>query len=109
MISELKDEEILEFLMTSDFEEDYKPQELKYLLTKFRYFYRILYSANQNQKDDGNFVIKKLEEELEALKKSLLTTQKESADKQNTIDLIKSKKLSLKERITGKIIHKDEN
>ena len=43
MISELKDEEIMEFLMTSEFEDDYKPEELKYLLVKFRYFYRTLY------------------------------------------------------------------
>ncbi len=28
MISELSDEEILDFLMTSDFEGDYKPEEL---------------------------------------------------------------------------------
>jgi hypothetical protein len=34
MISELKDDEILEFLMTSEFEDDYSPTELKYLLVK---------------------------------------------------------------------------
>ena len=38
MISELTDEEILDFLMTSDFEDSYSPDELKYLLLKWRYF-----------------------------------------------------------------------
>ena len=42
MISELKDDEIMDFLMTSDFESEYKPEELKYLLYKWRYFYRLL-------------------------------------------------------------------
>ena len=41
MISELTDEEILDFLMTSDFEDSYSPEELKYLLLKWRYFYRL--------------------------------------------------------------------
>jgi hypothetical protein len=36
MISELQDDEILDFLMTSELEDDYKPEELKYLLIKFR-------------------------------------------------------------------------
>ena len=38
MISELKDDEILEFLMTSEFEGDYSPVELKYLLIKKHYY-----------------------------------------------------------------------
>ena len=32
MILKLNDEDILEFLMTSDFEEEYSPNEFKYLL-----------------------------------------------------------------------------
>ena len=109
MISELNDEEILDFLMTSDFDEDYKPEELRYLLHKFRYFYRSLYIKSKNSSDDSEFTIKKLNEEIELLKNNTIIYQRESADKQNEIDLLKSKKLTLKERITGKIIHKDEN
>lgn len=109
MISELTDDEILEFLMTSDFEEDYKPSELKYLLVKFRYFYRILYSRNQNSQDDSEFIVKKMNDELEILKLQIFNEQIENANKQNIIDSLKKRKLTLKERITGKINSNDEN
>ena len=33
-ISELSDEDVLNFLMTSEFTDDYSPAELKYLLVK---------------------------------------------------------------------------
>jgi dTDP-4-amino-4,6-dideoxygalactose transaminase len=60
MISELNDDEILEFLMTSDFEGDYKPGEFRYLLNKWRYFYRILHSRSSNSSSSLQFEIKKL-------------------------------------------------
>lgn len=109
MISELNDEEILDFLMSSDFDEDYKPEELKYLILKFRYFYRLLYTKSKNSTDDSKFVVSKLTEEIDMLKKEIFDLQKSCADKQNEIDLLRNRKLSIKERITGKIIHKDEN
>ena len=66
MISELKDDEILEFLMTSDFEGDYSPTELKYLLTKWRYFYRILNGRSDRdvQKLEGD--VQKLESKVKS-------------------------------------------
>jgi hypothetical protein len=110
MISELKDDEILDFLMTSDFEGDYKPEELKYLLNKWRYFYRLLYSRTKTSHDDISFELGKLKESIESLNNELVKLQTENANKQNIIDSNKNRKLSLKERITGKIItKKDEN
>lgn len=109
MISELNDEEILDFLMSSDFDEDYKPEELKYLLYKFRYFYRLLYTKSKNFSDDSNFSVNKLSEEIDFLRNEIFELQKNCADKQNEIDLLRNRKLSIKERLTGKIIHKDEN
>jgi hypothetical protein len=109
MISELTDDEILEFLMTSDFEENYKPSELKYLLVKFRYFYRILYSRNQNTQHDLDFIINKMNEEIDILKSQIFNEQIENANKQNIIDSLKNRKLTIKERITGKINSNDEN
>lgn len=109
MISELTDDEILEFLMTSDFDEEYKPSEFKYLLVKFRYFYRILHSRNQNTQDDSNFAIKKLNDELEVLKLQIFNEKTENANKQNIIDSLKNRKLTLKERLTGKINSNNEN
>ena len=50
--------------MTSDFEGDYSPTELKYLLTKWRYFYRIL-----NGKSDRD--VQKLEGDVQSLENQI--------------------------------------
>lgn len=104
MILELTDEEILDFLMTSDFETEYKPEELKYLLHKWRYFYRILHGRVDLIRTDKEFEIESLKGEIERLK--TLNTQLliENKDKEEELLQIKNKKLTLKERISGKII-----
>jgi len=110
MISELKDDEILDFLMTSEFEDDYSPSELKYLLVKWRYFYRLLHGSSERKtiKIEGD--IKSLEEELEFTKSKLSNLEREVSIKENIINGLKNRDLSWKERFTGKIITKqDEN
>ena len=110
MISELKDNEILEFLMTSDFEGDYSPTELKYLLTKWRYFYRIL-----NGKSDRD--VQKLEGDLQTIENQIKTKdlqignlKNEIINKDDIITTMKNRNLTLKERWSGKIIlNKNEN
>lgn len=109
MISELKDDDILDFLMTSDFEGDYKPEEFRYLLTKWRYFYRVLYSRSSSSKDDLSFELEKVKKELEVLKINITELQKNIAEKDNIIHTLENKKLTWKERITGKINNKNEN
>jgi hypothetical protein len=78
MISELKDDEILEFLMTSDFEGDYSPTELKYLLTKWRYFYRIL-----NGRSDRD--VQKLEGDLQTIENQIKTKDLQIGNLKNEI------------------------
>ena len=51
-IKELTDTDILDFLMTSEFEDNYSPEELKYLLTKWRYFYRLSHGKYNRLKDE---------------------------------------------------------
>jgi hypothetical protein len=109
MISNLDNDEILDFLMTSDFEGDYKPEELKYLLVKWRYFYRLLNGKYELVKTDSEGDIKKLKEEILLKDQKFNKVLVENADLKNKIDILKSKKLSLKERFTGKIINNDEN
>jgi hypothetical protein len=110
MISELNDEEILEFLMTSDFEQDYKPEELKYLLTKWRYFYRLLHGRLELVKSEGEGEINKLKEEIKSVNNLLTKEQIENSSKSDFINALKNRKLSFKERITGKItIEENEN
>ena len=105
MISELNDQEILDFLMTSDFEGDYSPEELKYLLLKWRYFYRVLNGTIERDKTEWNFENRKLSDQNQSLQNQLNSSLTEIASKQNVINELKSRKLSWKERISGKIIH----
>jgi hypothetical protein len=110
MISELKDDEIMDFLMTSEFEDDYKPEELKYLLYKWRYFYRILSGKTERLKTDNEFEIKELKEKSKFNEDKYQKSLVDVADKQNIIDSLKNRKLTLKERFSGKIVMKeDEN
>jgi len=62
-ISELSDEDVLNFLMTSEFTDDYSPTELKYLLVKWRYFYRLSQGRNEQIKVKGEGDIQQLENE----------------------------------------------
>ena len=109
MISELKDEEIMDFLMTSEFEDDYKPEELKYLLLKFRNFYRTLHGRHELVKSDSEFSIKKMEEESESKDNEILRLKSQIANKEDIIHSLKNRKLTFKERFSGKIIMKDED
>jgi len=110
MISELNDEEILDFLMNSDFEGDFKPEEFRYLLHKWKYFYRILNGRAELAKVNHDGEIRQLISEKETLSKSLFDAQVNSAQKDDTINSMKSRKLTLKERWSGKIIlNEDEN
>lgn len=109
MISELNDEEILNFLMTSDFEQEYKPEEFKYLLTKWRYFYRIMNGKMELYKTNKEHEVNHLNEEVKMLKSQIVEYQSKLAEKENQISSMKMRKLTLKERISGKIINEDEN
>ena len=42
------EEEFLNYLLTSDFDENHSPEDLKFLLKKFRNFYRIAATKNNN-------------------------------------------------------------
>jgi hypothetical protein len=108
-ISELNDEDILNFLMTSEFEGSYSPEELKYLLVKWRYFFRLFQGKNEQSKMSLEDKILKIEEQLEIKKKSEFDLQAELAKKEDLISSIKNRDLTFKERWTGKIITKDEN
>lgn len=109
-MKELQDNELLEFLMTSDLTEEYKPEELKFLLHKFKYFYRILHGKNANVIGQKDLELDTLKREIEFLKKSIQSIQTEKADLQNIIDLQPStRKLTFMERILGKVDLKNNN
>lgn len=108
-INELSEEEILDFLMNSEFIGDYSPTELKYLLSKWKYFYRLNLAKVEQIKyshDDSIIALNEKNDKLELLNKEF---QVENLKLNDRINLIKSKKLTFKERWFGKIINKDEN
>lgn len=107
MISELKDDEILEFLMTSEFEDDYSPAELKYLLIKWRYFYRLKNGVLERKTVDFEGKIQQLENRIKNEESNILNLKIQLANTQNLVDSMKNRHLTLKERWSGKIITKE--
>jgi hypothetical protein len=108
-INELTEEEILDFLMTNGLDGDYSPTELKYLISKWRYFYRLNLAKNEQNKHsyEGQIdILTKRVEELEYNNNELLI---QNANKDNLIDSIKNRKLTFKERWFGEIITKNED
>ena len=109
MISELKDEEILDLLMTSEFDNNLSPKEFKFLLKKWRYFYRLQNGVLERTKDDLTYKIDTLKNEVDSVKKQNYSIMVDSAQKEDHILQLKNRKLTFKERWTGKIIDKDED
>lgn len=102
MISELKDEEILDFLMTSDLNEQYRPEDYKYLIFKFKQFYKTLYGKHKLYKDNSELQIKNLTESIDSSNNIVQKTLIENADLKNKLDQLQLPvKLSLKERLSG--------
>lgn len=108
MISELNDEEMLDLLMTSEFENDFSPVEFKFLLKKWRYFYRMQSGRMERIKDDLTYSVSTLTSDLDSLKKQNYSILVESAEKDDLIARLKNRKLTFKERWTGKIITKED-
>lgn len=108
MISELKDDEILDFLMVSEFEGDYSPEELKYLLIKWRYFYRTLHGRLDRTKDDKDGDIRQLSDQVASLKNQVISLQMDAVKSEEVISSLKNRDLTWKERFSGKIITKTD-
>lgn len=103
-IKELEDIDILDFLMTSEFEDNYSPEEFKYLLNKWKYFYRLSNGRYNRIKDDSEFEINNLRENLELLKQENDLLKIDNNRLETDIVKLIGRKLSLKERLKGKII-----
>lgn len=98
-----ENDEILEYLMTSDFNEELNKSELKALLIKFREFYRYMYSVKDNKVIDRDFKIKTFKEEITFMKEKIIKLKFEKSELENEKNLLKKRKLSFMERIRGKL------
>lgn len=102
----LTEQDILEYLMTSDFNEGLTNDESKFLLLKYRNFYRVAHSKNENLK----MVIDELTNKLESTETKLREIENNNLSLLDDIDKEKNRELSWKERISGnkKSIKKNE-
>lgn len=104
ILEQISDDNILEYLLTSDFHEEMKPEEYKFLLLKFRSLYKVLYGRQKMQYEQQKYENDKLKSETESQKENIQRLKTEIAELKNTIDLnLKPRKLTFKERWDGKI------
>ena len=103
-IRELEDVDILDFLMNSEFVDNYSPDEFKYLLNKWKYFYRLSNGKYHRLKDDNEFEIKNLKERFELTKEENDLLKIDNNRLENDFIKLIGKKLTFKERLKGKII-----
>lgn len=101
MLAFESEKELINYLMTSDFsDEDLSPEDLIDLLKQFRNYYRAQHSLVTRKEDE----ISKLNKKITSCVNSMGVLEKELEMSEFRHERIKSKKLSLKERIKGKIL-----
>ncbi len=100
--------DILNYLMTSEFNEGLTPDEFKFLLHRFRYYYRLYYGLNQNLKVELDGCKKSLEEKEFCMNKMIDNLNSEKSTSEEKYNRLINRKLTWKERIKGKIIIKED-
>jgi len=103
-VNNLREDEILDYLMTSDFNEGLTPDELRFLLFKFRNFYRGMAGGLSHQKQRMEETIKTSKMSVENMEKKVSEIMTENDRLEQKYNSLVSKKLSWKERLSGKII-----
>ncbi len=106
-VQDLSEEDILNYLMISEFNEGLTPDEFKFLLYKFRYNYRLLYSRIESIKVEREKLQTDLLECKEINKNKIENLNSEKEKLENKNKKILERRLSWKERIKGKIILKE--
>jgi len=110
MVNNLSEEEILHYLMTSDFNEGLTPDEFKLLLFKFRNFYRMFSGKNELLKSDKEIIKRNFDEYRISKENEINGILSQKAKIDDDLHFAKqSRKLSWKERWIGKTIVTDKN
>jgi hypothetical protein len=104
MINNLTEQDIMDYLMTSEFEEGLTPEEFKLLLFKFRNFYRVLNGKSDLLKTELEGKIREMKEVKSSHSRQLTTLMMEKASIEDQCNSLKNRPLSWRERWTGKII-----
>ena len=105
----MTDNDILDYLMTSEFNEGLSDQEAQFLLLKFRQFYRIQVSKQTQQNHKYDELEKESTESFNLLQEmyNQMYIDNEVLKRKNKTEL--ERKLTFKERITGKIKRNNDN
>jgi len=94
------EEDIIDYLMTTEFEsEELTAENSKLLLNKFRYYCRKFHAETKQKMHE----IERLEKKIISCENKLEILEKEVEISDVRYDRLKKKKLSFKERIKGKI------
>jgi len=109
MVDQLSETEILDYLMSSEFDEGLTPDEFKFLLKKFRNFYRVISCSVSNHKDRMEKAIQDTENTIRKSEELEVKFENEKIELHNKIQKILDRKLSWEERFKGKIILKNED
>ncbi len=100
---EIREEDMLEFLMNSEFIDTYKPEEYKYFLSKFKYYYRILHGRSSSDLTDLRHKNSHLVETNKSINSENELLKNENISfKKIIVGLKNPRKLSMSERIFGK-------
>ena len=103
MDKESKNQDILDYLMTSDFDEELTNGEFKALLLKFREFYRIHHSIHSNKLGSVELELKKTNDSIESFKNDMYRAQISNEEAESELKKVVNRKLTFMERLTGKI------
>ena len=109
MINGLSENEILDYLMTSEFEEGLTPDEFKFLLLKFRNFYRVAACSISSHKERMEKAISDSAEIKSYSELKISEIENQKIEIENKLNTVLNKKLTWKERFNGKIINNNEN
>ena len=109
MVNELSENEILDYLMTSEFGEGLNPDEFKFLLFKFRNFYRVASCSISTSKERMEKAINDSIEVKSSSELKILEIENQKIEIENKLNTLLDRKLTWKERFNGKIIKENEN
>ncbi len=100
MMSNLSEAEILDYLMTSDFNEGLTQEECRFLLLKFRFHYRVVFSQKESQK----WIIDSEKEKVSELRSEIEQINKKLSELEEKLKIEEHRQLTWQERIKGKKI-----
>ena len=104
MINELSENEILDYLMTSDFVEGLTEDEFKFLLIKFRYYFRKSNAAVNKQKEALDNIYMEIHDLRKTTHNEIQESKLQVEEIENKYNSLVNRKLTWKERLYGKII-----